>query len=105
MADQRAHVTLRRTDPSDVGHRQIFVRVDDGVTVSLMTGDSRTLDVPAGTHLLHANNTLFWKKLPFEIAAGEHVTFDVINVAGRMSFGFLMGLGLAPMYLRVERRE
>ena len=104
MADNHAHVTLRRTDPSDVGHRQIFVRIDDGATMSLMAGDTRTLDVPAGMHVLHANNTLFWKKLPFEIAPGEHATFDLINVAGRMSFGFLMGLGLAPMYLRIERR-
>jgi hypothetical protein len=100
----RASVTIARTDPSDVGHRQIFARIDDGATVALMAGESRTLDVPLGAHTLYANNTLFWKKMPFEIAAGDHLRFDVINVAGRMSFGFLMGLGLAPMYLKIVRR-
>ena len=105
MTDTPARVTISRTHPSDAGHRQIFARIDDGRTVALMAGESRTLDIPPGAHTLHANNTLFWKKLPFEIAGGEHVTFDVINVAGRMSFGFLMGLGLAPMYLRIIRRS
>jgi hypothetical protein len=100
----RTQITISRTDPADVGHRQILVRIDGGPTVSLMAGESRTIQVAPGTHVLHANNTLFWKKMPFEIAPDEHVTFDVVNVAGRMSFGFLMGLGLAPMYLRVERR-
>jgi hypothetical protein len=99
-----AQITISRTNPADVGHRQILVRIDDGSTVSLMVGASETIQVAPGAHVLHANNTLFWKKVPFAIAPDEHVTFDVVNVAGRMSFGFLMGLGLAPMYLRVERR-
>lgn len=102
--EPRSQVTINRTHASDAGHRQIFVRIDDGATISLMTGESRTVDVIPGAHTLHANNTLFWKKVPFEIQAGEHATFDVVNVASRMSFGFLAGLGLAPMYLRIERR-
>ena len=94
-------VTISRTDPHDAGHRQILVRIDHGRTVSLMAGDSHTFDVAPGAHTLHANNTLFWKNVPFEIGAGQHLDFGVVNVASRMSFGFLAGLGLAPMYLKV----
>ena len=99
--ERRTTVTITRTDPKDAGHRQSLARIDDDRTVSLMIGDVRTLDVSPGAHTLHVNNTLFWKRVPFEIAAGESRIFSVVNRAGRMSFGFLAGLGMAPMYLEV----
>ena len=105
MDAPRTLVTISRTDPTDAGHRQIIANVDRGAAVTLMAGESRTVDVTPGAHTLHVNNTLFWKKLPFEIAAGDHAEFSVVNIASRMSFGFLAGLGMAPMYLRVERKK
>jgi hypothetical protein len=100
--EPRTTVTITRTDPKDAGHRQILARIDDDRTVSLMTGDARTLDVSPGAHTLHVNNTLFWKRVRFEIAAGESRHFSVVNLASRLSFGFLAGLGMAPMYLEVS---
>ena len=70
-------------------------------TVSLLMGESQTLQVTPGVHTLHANNTLFWKKMAFEIQPGQQLRFTVVNVASRFTFGFLAGLGMAPMYLRI----
>jgi hypothetical protein len=96
-----AIVTISRKHPADAGHRQILARIDDGPTLSLLAGEARTVNVPPGAHTLHVNNTLFWKKVQFEVQSGEHRHFGVMNVASRLSFGFLAGLGMAPMYLRV----
>ena len=104
MSDARATVTITRTDPADAGHRQIIVTIDEGASVTLMAGESSTVDTIAGAHTLHANNTLFWKHLPFQIGPGEHLEFSVVNLASRLSFGFLAGLGMAPLYLRVSRK-
>jgi hypothetical protein len=68
-----------------------------------MFGDSFTRDVAPGTHLLRVNNTLFFKKVEFTVAAGEHVEFALVNTAGRLTLGFLATMGVAPLYLRVEK--
>ena len=35
---------------------------------------------------------------------GEHVEFWIVNRASRMALGFLALMGVAPVYLTVERR-
>jgi hypothetical protein len=99
-----AHVTLSRTDATDVQHRQIYVRVDDGPSHTLVFGDKVTVDIPPGQHLLRANNTLFWKRVAFSVAAGEAVEFAVINRSGVFGLGLLAMLGVAPLTLSIERR-
>jgi hypothetical protein len=97
-------VTLSRTDSADVQQRQIYARIDDGPTQTLIFGNSVTLEVPAGDHVLRANNTLFWKRVAFSVAPGQHVEFALINRAGLFGLGFLALLGAAPLSLSIERR-
>jgi hypothetical protein len=99
-----ARVTISRTDRSDVGQRQVIVRIDDGPRKTLTFGETVTRPLPAGDHVLHAHNTLVWKRVPFTLAAGEHVEFVVVNRPGRFTLGFLSLMGVAPLFLSIERR-
>jgi hypothetical protein len=103
--DLRAFVTLRRDHPNDAQQRQVIVRVDDGPTATLMFGDRLTVEVQPGRHVLRANNTLFWKRASFSIEAGEHIEFVLVNRAGRLMLGLLATIGVAPLYLDIERRS
>jgi len=98
-------VTLTRTDGADVQQRQIYVRLDDGPSHALLFGNTMTVDVLPGDHILRANNTLFWKKIPFSIAADQHIEFSLINRAGAVGFGLLSLLGVALLTLSIEQRS
>jgi hypothetical protein len=100
-----SRITISRTSPTDVGQRQVIVRVDDGERTTLMFGDTVTRDLRAGDHLLHAHNTLVWKRVPFTTAPDEHLEFVVVNRPGRFTLGFLSLLGVAPLFLSIERRS
>lgn len=102
--DARARVTVTRTDDRDVRHRQIYARIDDEPNHALLFGDAFTTDVPAGSHRLRANNTLFWKSVTFDALPGEHVEFVLVNRAPRGTLGFLALFGAAPLVLSIERR-
>lgn len=99
-----ARVTFARSDPRDSQQRQVEARLDDGPVSTLMYGESRTFEVSPGTHVIKANNTLVWKRQPFDIRAGEHLEFQLINRPGRFTLGFLALLGVAPLFLTIERR-
>lgn len=102
-ADLRTIVTISRTHGEDVRQRQILVTVDGEPTRTLMFGESCTFEVRPGSHVLRANNTLFWKKMPFVIEAGEHLEFAVVNRASKMTFSFLAVMGVAPLFLSIEK--
>jgi hypothetical protein len=102
--DLRTCVTVSRRHDEDVRQRQILVRLDDGPTHTLMFGEACTVDVRPGTHVLRANNTLFWKRVPFVIEAGEHLEFAVVNRASKMTFSFLAVMGVAPLFLAIEKK-
>ena len=103
--DLRALVTISRRHELDARHRQVVARIDDGTPTTLMFGDAFTVEVAPGSHLLRANNTLFWKKVSFTVEPGEHLEFVLINRASGIMFGFLAGLGVAPLFLTIERRS
>ena len=103
METAAARVTIARTSPNDVQQRQVIVTVDDGDKVQLMFGESSTLDVAAGAHVLKAHNTLVRRQVAFDVAPGEHVRFQVSNQASGWMFGFLVVMGVAPLNLVVER--
>ena len=69
-----------------------------------MFGQVFSEELAPGEHRLRVHNTLFRKTIPFSIAADEHVEFDVINRAGKVTMSFLALMGAAPLYLTVERR-
>jgi hypothetical protein len=102
--DPRVPVTIARTDPADAQQRQILVRIDRGPTATLLFGDRIHVDVSPGPHVLSVNNTLFWKRLAFDAQPGEPLQFAVINRSGRFALGFLTIMGVAPLFLSVERR-
>lgn len=101
----RTLVTVSRTHAEDAQQRQVLARVDDGPTTTLMFGDRITIEVEPGSHVLRANNTLVWKRMAFTIEAGEHLEFQLVNRPGRLTLGFLALLGVAPLYLNIERRS
>ena len=100
-----AKLTVHRTTSWDEQSRQILCSVDGKYVGQLLYGQSLTRDIPAGPHTFKANNTLVWKTVPFEAAAGEHVQFTVWNapMGGwfmRLLFIFVgaaaLKLGVAP---------
>ena len=103
--DLRCFVTLSRRHDSDVRQRQILARIDNGPRLTLLYGSAVTSEVQPGAHLLRANNTLFWKRVRFGIEPGEHLEFILINRSGRLTLGLLAVLGVAPLFLRIERRS
>jgi hypothetical protein len=74
-----ARLTIHRTAAWDEQSRQILCSVDGGYVGQLLYGQTLTREIPAGSHTLKTNNTLVWKTVPFEAAAGEHVQFTVWN--------------------------
>jgi hypothetical protein len=100
----RARITIARTAPTDIQQRQVIVSVDDGPKATLLFGETTSWDIEAGPHVLKANNTLVWKKLRFQAAPGEQVEFVIANCASRLTLGFLALMGVAPLYLTIEKR-
>lgn len=99
-----ARVTIARTSQADVGQRQVIVSVDGGPKQTLIFGESASFDIAPGNHALKANNTLVWKTVPFSAAPGEHVRFEIANCSTRFTLGFLSLIGVAPLYLRIEKQ-
>jgi hypothetical protein len=99
-----ARVTVYRTHADDVRQRQVIVRIGDGPRHQLVFGESFTEEVPAGHHLLRGHNTLVKRKLEFDAAPGEHVEIDAINRSSKVTLGFLSLLGVAPLFLELQRR-
>ena len=104
MTDAPARVTIARTGEHDVRQRQVIVSIDDGPKSNLMFGESITLEVAPGRRKLRTYNTLVWKNIDFDAKAGEVITFEVTNRAGRFALGFLSLVGVAPLYLTVEQK-
>lgn len=104
-AEQVATITVSRQSPGDAGIREIFVSVDSEQIAILKNGEAITHDLPAGPHKIRVHNTLFWKTYDLVLQPGEHARFVAANRAGWGSFGFLMVLGAAPLYLTLEREK
>ena len=98
-----ASITVSREADEDVGFREVFVQVDGKDVGMLRYGDTISHELPAGPHRIRAHNTLFWKTHDVVLQPGEHARFIAINRAGWGTFGMLMFLGAAPVYLTFER--
>jgi hypothetical protein len=99
-----SHVVVARNAETDVRQRQVIVSIDDGPKTTLIFGESASWELPPGPHVLKANNTLIWKKVAFESNPGDRIEFVVSNEATRFTLGFLALMGVAPLYLTIERR-
>lgn len=98
-----ARISIHRTSAEDVGFREIYVSLDGEQIGILQHGDSVTIEVPSGPHLLRAHNTLFWKTHRLMLKPGEHARFRAVNRAGWGTFGMLFIIGAMPVYLTFER--
>ena len=98
-----ANITVSRESHEDVGFREVFVQVDGRDVGMLRYGDSISHELPAGPHRIRAHNTLFWKTHDVVLQPGEHAKYVAANRAGWGTFGLLMFLGAAPVYLTFER--
>ena len=104
VEDLRSFVTISRTHPTDVGDRQVFVRLD-GRRATLLFGECFTDEVAPGAHHLRVHNTLVWKNIRFTLEPGEHLEFIIINSARWWTWGIAGVLGSAPLFLKVEKRS
>jgi len=76
---ETVRLTVHRTAAWDEQSRQILCSIDGAYVGQLLYGQTLTREITAGSHTLKANNTLVWKTVPFEAAAGQHVQFTVWN--------------------------
>jgi len=100
-----ARLVVSRTHEADVRQRQVYVSLDGEPIATMLFGQSVERDIPPGPHRLRLNNTLVWKTVHFDAAPGERVEFVFANRPGRWTLGFLSLVGVAPLFLTVERRR
>jgi hypothetical protein len=97
-------VTVSRTHPADVRQRQVYVTLDGEPIATMLHGQTVEREIEPGAHTVRFNNTLVWKTVRFEAGPGERVEFVYANRAGRWTLGFLSLIGVAPLFLTVEKR-
>lgn len=102
MSTAAARITVRRPPTNYFDPRQIALSIDSEWWIDLKDDETVTRELEPGPHVIKADNTLFRKTIPFEVAAGEQITFVVEN---RPGFGtsFFMLLGMPWMYLVLKR--
>jgi hypothetical protein len=105
LEDLRSTITVSREHPSDVGQRQVFLRIDGSTRIALLFGESFTTELEPGRHRLRVHNTLIWKTLDFALEPGEHLDFIVINSGRWWTAGMVGVLGSAPLFLTVQKRS
>jgi hypothetical protein len=97
-----ARVTVFRNSPEDTQTRQIKIYLDSENRGELMFGDSMTLEVKAGAHIIGADNTWNRRDLRIEARAGEHLEFMTKSSAGKFVWFLLGFLGAGPMRVSIE---
>jgi hypothetical protein len=103
MDPARAQITVERTSPGDVRQRQVVLSLDGERLATLLFGESVTREIAPGHHRLRAHNTLVWKNVEFDCAAGAQVRFVTVNRAGFGSTALVALLGAGPLYVTLER--
>lgn len=98
-----ARVRIARTADEDARERQVVLSIDGSTIATLMFGGAVTREVEPGRHRLRAHNTLVWKTVDFDVAAGETASFTVVNRPGRGTFGLLSLIGARPLYVELRR--
>ena len=98
-----AQLIVSRTLDGDCGQRQVYVDLDGQRLGNLLDGERFVQPITAGRHVLKLNNTLVWKTIEFDAADKEIVEFRFANKAGRFALPFLAVMGVAPLYLEIQR--
>ena len=95
-----ARVSITRNHPEDVQDRVVKLWVDGEPAGRLLYGQTVTVDLSPGRHMVKAHNTLFGTTIEFDAAPGEEVRLSCEN--GLTGGGRLMVLMLGVAYLRVR---
>lgn len=98
-----ARLLITRSSERDVRQRQIFAALDGAAIGDMVFGQQIEKDIAPGQHYLRIHNTLFWKTIDFEAAPGETIRFQTVNYAGKGFLNFVLIIGVAPLFLAVER--
>jgi len=101
--DFPASVTITRTSQADYQTRQLVVSLDGRHVGTLLWGDTVTCHSEPGPHTLRVHNTLVWKTVPFTLAPGEQVFFEVVNRTDRGTLLMTVLFGIGPLYVTVNR--
>ena len=95
-------VRIVRKSDTDIKVRDLYVKVDDGPEQTLKFGSDVQLEVPIGTHAIHATNRLYKRYLEFQVDAdSDPVVFEVANTA-RGCAGVLFTVG-GPYQVELRR--
>jgi hypothetical protein len=105
MSPDTARLLITRSSERDVRTRQIFVSLDGKSIGDLLFNDRVERDIAPGSHYLRIHNTLFWKNVTFDTEPGETVHFETVNYAGKGFLNLVLIIGVAPLFLAVERVE
>ena len=103
--EAQANITIRRVSPEDVQQRQIIVKLDGQDVGELYYGDTITVPVRPGHHRLRVDNTWNWKTLELDVASGEHLKFQTVSRAGRLTWFLVSMFGAGPIYVSIQREE
>jgi hypothetical protein len=98
-------ITVRRKSPDDAQQRQIIVKLDGQNVGELFYGDTISVPVTAGHHKLKVDNTWNWKTVEVDVAAGEHLKFQTVSKAGRITWFLVSLFGAGPIYVSIKREE
>ena len=98
-----ARLRITRSSDRDVKTRQIFVSLDGASMGDLLFNDRIERDIEPGSHHVRIHNTLFWKNVYFDAKPGETVHFETVNYAGKGFLNLVLIIGVAPLFLAVER--
>jgi len=99
----QARLLVTRNSERDVKNRQIFVSLDGNSIGDILFGETLDKPMAPGQHKVRVHNTLFWKTIYVEAAPGETVHFNTVNYAGKGFLHFVLIIGVAPLFLAVER--
>jgi len=98
-----ARLLVTRNSERDVKNRQVFVSLDGTSIGDILFGEKLDTPMTPGRHRVRVHNTLFWKTFDLEAAPGETVHFNTVNYAGKGFLHFVLIIGVAPLFLAVER--
>ena len=82
-------------------HRAVQEQHRRGPT--LLVDERVVREIAPGRYTLRLDNTLVKKTFEFDAAPGERVEYRFANTAGRFAIPFLALMGVAPLFLTVER--
>ena len=95
-------ITIIRNSSEDTQTRQIIVSLDGQNQGELMYGDSMTLKVTPGAHVLRVDNTWNRQNLAIEVHPGDDLQFVTKSSAGKFVWFLLGFLGAGPMHVSIE---